>query len=106
MTTEASSPRNLFGLYSHIHERYADDATFLWLLRCIAVNQPHYTAADLAELDNRIDAQLDGLMTAPEESWRICVAALELQQPDAVFTAAVLAFRSLDIRHIQQVVEA
>lgn len=106
MTTEASSSRNLFGLYSHIHERYADDATFLWLLRSIAVNQPHYTAADLAELDNRIDAQLDGLMTAPEESWRICAAALELQQPDAVFTAAVLAFRSLDTRHIQQVVEA
>lgn len=105
MTTEASS-RNLFGLYGHIHERYADDATFLWLLRSLAVNQPHYTAKDLVELDNRIDAQLDGLMTAPEESWKICVAALELQQPDAVFTAAVLAFRSLDTRHIQLAVEA
>ncbi len=106
MTTEASSPRNLFGLYGHIHERYADDATFLWLLRDLAVNQPHYTPENLVELDNRIDAQLDGLMTAPEESWRICAAALELQQPDAVFVAAVLAFRSLDIRHIQQAVEA
>lgn len=106
MTTEASSPRNLFTPYGHIHERYVDDASFLWLLRNLAVNQPHYTTEDLVELDSRIDAQLDGLMTAPEESWRICVDALELQQPDAVFTAAVLAFRSLDIRHIQQAVEA
>lgn len=106
MTTEAAFSRNLVGLYGHIHERYADDATFLWLLRDLAVNQPHYNVADLAELDCRIDAQLDGLMTAPEESWAICADALELLQPDAVFTAAVLAFRSLDIRYIQQVVEA
>lgn len=106
MSTKAAFSRNLVGLYGHIHERYADDATFLWLLRDQAVNQPHYNASDLAELDGRIDAQLDGLMTAPEECWAICADALELLQPDAVFTAAVLAFRSLDIRHIQQVVEA
>lgn len=106
MTREANSPRNLFGLYGHIHERYADDATFLWLLRDLAVEQPHYTAIDLAELDSRIDAQLDGLMTAPEASWAICANALESQQPDAVFTAAIVAFRSLDVRNIQQVVEA
>ncbi|MDF3011957.1 MAG: hypothetical protein K0Q78_161 [Cellvibrio sp.] len=106
MTTEATSSRTLSGRYGHVHERYADDATFLWLLRSLAVNQPHYTAEDLVELDNRIDAQLDGLMTAPEESWKICVAALELQQPDAVFTAAILAFRSLDTRYVQQAVEA
>lgn len=103
--TEASSSRNLFGLYGHIHERYVDDATFLWLLRSVAANQPHYNVEDLAELDDRIDAQLDGLMTAPDETWALCTAGLELQQPDAVFTAAVFAFRSLDIRYIQHVVE-
>lgn len=106
MTTEVASPRHLFGIYGHIHERYVDDATFLWLLRDRAVNQPHYNVADLAELDSRIDAQLDGLMTAPEESWHLCVNALELEQPDAVFTAAVFAFRSLDSRYIQHAVEA
>ena len=105
MTTDAPSPRNLFGMYSYIHERYVDDASFLWLLRDRAINQPHYSSADLAELDNRIDAQLDGLMTAPENSWNLCASALELQQPDAVFVAAVFAFRSLDIRYIQFVVE-
>lgn len=106
MTTEAPSSYNLVGLYGHVHERYADDATFLWLLRSIAVNQSHYKAIDLAELDARIDAQLSGLMTAPEDSWAICASALELKQPDVVFTAAVLAFNSLDNRNIQQVVEA
>lgn len=106
MTIEAVSSRNLFSIYGQIHERYVDDATFLWLLRSLAVNQPHYSATDLAELDARIDAQLNGLMTAPEESWALCARALELQQPDNLFTAGVLAFRSLDTRYIQHVVEA
>src|SRR5690625_6788712 len=58
--------------YSDIYEQFAVDAAFLWLLRSIAVNQPHYKRDDMAALDQRIDAQLNGLMTAPDDSWRIC----------------------------------
>ena len=92
--------------YTGIFDQLVDNASFLWLLRSLVVNRPNYNPHELSILDKRIDAQLDGLMTGPEESWNICVSALELQQPDAVFTAAVLAFRSLDIHYIQQAVEA
>lgn len=91
--------------YSDIYEQFAVDAAFLWLLRSIAVNQPHYKRDDMAALDQRIDAQLNGLMTAPDDSWRICREAMELQEPGEVFAGAVLAFRSLDVRKIQDAVE-
>lgn len=92
--------------YAYFYECYADDAAFLWLLRTNAVNQPHYDRKALAELDERIQAQLNGLMTAPEEAWNICESSLSLQQPGEVFVASVIAFRSLDIRKIQIAVEA
>lgn len=92
--------------YRDIYEQFAEDASFLWLLRSIAVNQPHYTPEDLTGLEQRITAQLDGLMTAPEEAWEICHAATERQEPGEAFTAAVLAFRSLDVTKIQRAVEA
>lgn len=92
--------------YHHIFEQFASDAAFLWLLRSVALNQPNYNQADLIELERRIDAQLDGLMTAPDDTWPICEEALEFQQAGEVFAAAVLAFRSLDIHKIQRAVEA
>lgn len=91
--------------YRDICEQLATDAAFLWLLRSIAVDQPNYTKHDLIELEHRIDAQLDGLMTAPEESWEICADAMSIEQSGEIFTAAVFAFRSLEINKIQQVVE-
>ena len=87
-------------------ELFADNASFLWQLRTIAVNQPHYTRDDLLELDARIDAQLNGLMVLPEESWSICEQNLALEQPGDIFVAAVLAFRCLDVAKIQAAVEA
>lgn len=92
--------------YIEIYEQLAVDAAFLWLLRSMAVNQPHYTAADVEELEQRIEDQLDGLLMAPEDSWEICREAMELQEPGEIFTGAVLAFRSLDVRKIQTAVEA
>jgi len=91
--------------YSNIFKQYVEDASSLWSFRSIAVNQPHCTLQDIDRLDGRIDAQIDGLMSAPEESWLICEAALALLQPGEVFTASALAFRSLDVRKIQRVVE-
>jgi uncharacterized protein (TIGR02270 family) len=106
MDTPAKSLVHLFDAYAHYQDQFADDAAFLWLLRSNAINQPHYHLADLNELDQRIDAQLDGLMTAPEESWKVCEASLALQQPGEAFVASALAFRSLDVRKIQIAVEA
>lgn len=96
---------HIFNAYSHLYDQYADDAAFLWLLRSNAINQPHYNIQDLGELDERVDAQLNGLMTAPDDAWKICETSLALQQPGEVFVATVMALRSLDIRKIQLAVE-
>ncbi|VUD66211.1 hypothetical protein TDB9533_03531 [Thalassocella blandensis] len=91
--------------FREIFERYVDDASFLWLLRSIAVKQPHYDQQDLNELEGRINQQLNGLYISPDDVWTVCESALALEEPGEVFTAAMVAFRSLDALKIQQVVE-
>lgn len=80
--------------YKDIYERYIDDASFLWILRSIAIEQPHYNASDILELEQRIEAQLDGLMTSLDVGWGVCESALELQEPGEVFSSMVIAMRS------------
>lgn len=94
------------GAYKDIHQQFASDAAFLWLLRSQAVNQPHYTRQDLRQLEQRINSHLDGLMTAIEESWPVCVEALSFDEAGEAFVATVVAFRSHDVRKIQVAVEA
>jgi len=92
--------------YNPTYEQYAGDAAFLWMLRSIAINHPHYNASDLFELEQRIEAQLDGLMTSVDIGWQACDEALALQEVGEVFTAMVIAMRSHEPRKIQQAVEA
>lgn len=106
MNVAATPPISDMSPYTDVYEQFAVDAAFLWLLRSVAVDQPHYTAADVGALEERIQAQLDGLLTAPEEAWEVCREAMDLQESGEIFAGAVLAFRSLDVRKIQTAVEA
>lgn len=92
--------------YLDIYERYVDEASFLWLMRSIAVNQPHYDVADVKTLEDRVQAQLDGLLTSIDIAWPLCEKALELNGAGEVFTAAIVAFKSHDAAQIQKVVDA
>ena len=91
--------------YNEIYERFVDDAAFLWVLRSIAVDQPHYDQGELYELEQRIEAQLDGLLTSIDQAWLVCLKALDLEEPGEVFVATVVAFRSHDMNKIQHSVE-
>ena len=91
--------------YSNYYEQYVIDASFLWVLRSIALHQPHYYSEDILDLEKRIDAQIDGLMTSPELGWSVCEQALELEEPGEVFTAMLIAMRSYDTTKIQKAVE-
>ena len=51
--------------------RHAEEAAFLWLLRDRAVARPQYTLDSLAELDQRVEAHLDGLRVAGEIGARL-----------------------------------
>jgi len=90
-----------------IIDRHAEDAAFLWLLRDAAVGEPHYSLMDLAQLDNRVEAHLDGLRIAGDAGWSACMAMLEANsEPGEVFAAAALAFQGGDGKRIDTVVNA
>ena len=96
---------NTRNAYKDIYEQYVDEASFLWILRSIAVEQPHYDASDILELEQRIDAQLDGLMTSVDIGWQVCEEVLTLQEPGEVFTSMVIAMRSHETSKIQMAVD-
>ena len=77
-----------------IVSQHAEEAAFLWLLRDNAVHAPHYSLADLADLEERVEAHLDGLRVAGEEGWPFCVDGLEHKEAGEVFAAAVIALGS------------
>jgi uncharacterized protein (TIGR02270 family) len=81
----------------HIVEQHAEEAAFLWMLRDKAVDAPHYTPRQLARLDERVEANLDGLRLAGEAGQEIVTAALKRhQETGELFAAAVPALESGD----------
>ncbi len=84
--------------------QHAEEAAFLWLLRNDGIKAANQRLSDLAELDNRIEAHVDGLRVADEFGWEIAKTQLaETGEPGEVFAAAILAFESGDATKVQEV---
>ncbi|MEO1082196.1 MAG: TIGR02270 family protein [Pseudomonadota bacterium] len=88
-----------------IVDQHAENAAFLWLLRDAAVLGANYTLEDLAELDNRVEANLDGLRVAENLGWTTSRSALELGEPGEIFAAASLAVENADGAQIDEVLK-
>jgi uncharacterized protein (TIGR02270 family) len=88
-----------------IISQHAEEAAFLWLQRNYAVHEPHYSLSDLADLDERVDAHMDGLRIAGDAGWKIVKDELAWEEAGEVFTASVLAFESDIEDRIQSVLE-
>ena len=86
-------------------EQHAEETAFLWLLRDAAVQTPHYSLKDLADIDERVEAHIDGLRIAEDVGWTICADALAQEEPGEVFAVAVLAFESGQDQCIKMVLE-
>jgi uncharacterized protein (TIGR02270 family) len=84
--------------------RHGSEAAFLWQLRNVACVAPHWTLEDLAELDERLEAHLDGLRVVGENGWRLTERQLEAGAGE-VFVACVLALESRDLERIARVVK-
>ncbi len=87
----------------HIIDQHAEEAAFLWLLRHNAVYAPHYNLKDLAKLDGRVEAHIDGLRIAGDYGWEACCHNLEFKERGEVFIAAVLALEGNLIDRIDKV---
>ena len=77
-----------------IVSQHFEEASFLWFLRDCAVLSPHYFLADLAKLDGRVEAAVDGVRVAGDAGWQFCEEGLGQGDPGTFFTAAILAFES------------
>jgi len=86
--------------------QHAEEAAFLWLLRDMAVREPHYSLNDLAKLDDRVEAHIDGLRIAGDQGWEICREELEWKEPGEIFAAALPAFEKGNDSRIQTVLDA
>ena len=89
----------------HVVVRHADDAPFLWLRRDRAVSAPHYTLRNLAKLDGRVEAQVDGLRVARKFGWSLSEKELRWGEPGEVFTAGVLAVESGDLQRLNLILD-
>ena len=79
---------------------HAEEAAFLWTQRSHATEAPHYSLLDLARLDERVEAHVDGLRLGGEVAADCCRENLANGAgPGEVFALAVLAF-SLDQREL------
>ncbi|MEJ2610885.1 MAG: TIGR02270 family protein [Candidatus Thiodiazotropha sp.] len=74
--------------------QHAEEAAFLWLLRNDAITAPHYTLQDLYDLEERIEAHLDGLRIAGERGWAVCQEQLEIAEVGELFVAGYMALDS------------
>lgn len=85
--------------------QHSDDVTFSWLLRDLAILSPHFTLADLAQLDSRTEADLDGLRIAGSVGWELCRQCLQSKDPGGAFAASVLALESGDPARLSDVLK-
>lgn len=105
MLNKSNVLENQSNAFRGITEQFFTDAAFLWEMRALAVKQPHYEQESLAELEGRINANLDGLMSTFELSWSIALEELKFEQGGECFAAAVIAFRSRDLTKIKYIVD-
>lgn len=89
-----------------IVSQHCEEAAFLWLLRDDAVAAPHYSLQDLSDLDNRVEAHLDGLRIAGDEGWPLLAEGLQQQENGEVFAAAVIALEGDEPSRMDEVFAA
>ncbi|HBN9935050.1 TPA: TIGR02270 family protein [Pseudomonas aeruginosa] len=79
-----------------IVDQHAEEAAFLALLRDYAVRAPHYDLEELAELDQHIEAHLDGLAIAGQAGHDALLEQLDAHAQGEAFALAVLAMQAGD----------
>ncbi|NCC26563.1 MAG: TIGR02270 family protein [Gammaproteobacteria bacterium] len=79
-------------------EDFLGEASFLWLQRAYASLAPNYSPNQLADLDERLAAHIDGLRVAESDGWSSVESGLDNGGPEDFFPAAVLALEAQDGR--------
>lgn len=89
----------------NILTQHVEEASFLWTLRDAAVRRPDYLLDEIAELDERVEAHLDGLRIAGDPCWEVCAQAMADGDAGEAFAAAVVALERGHAAEIDEVVK-
>ncbi|WP_159462612.1 TIGR02270 family protein [Caballeronia glebae] len=85
-------------------EQHVEDAAALRRIRSRLVRAPHVRLPDLARLDERIAAHLDGVAVAGSEGVRAGIRALERTAKGELFTAAICCIEGRSIPAILRLI--
>ena len=105
MVWEAPKPAAPELVPRDIVEEHASEAAFLWTLRVPAARSYAYNLGGLTELDERIDAHLDGLLLAGTVGRDAAFAALGEPGPGEVFAATYVALALEDMSGLASVLD-
>ncbi len=74
-----------------IVEQHLLEASFLWTLRRAAALSPLYSRLELAHLDDRIEAHLDGMRVGGQAAFELVAELLRFEDAGEIFAASQLA---------------
>lgn len=93
-------------LFSNVIEQHLEDAVIMRELRTMAVRAPHYKLDDLVELDERLDAHLDGACVGGPQTRELANDLYSLKEPAEVFVLAYIAASFSDRAWLHEVLTA
>lgn len=89
-----------------MYAQHVIEAGFLWILRDQATVDAAYDLGRLTELDERVEANIDGLRLAGDRGWEHALGAVDGGEAGEVFTAATLAVARGDLEGVARVLDA
>ncbi|AZO16732.1 hypothetical protein EJ069_19645 [Mesorhizobium sp. M2A.F.Ca.ET.043.05.1.1] len=90
-----------------IVNQHAEDAAFLWLRRRSEIDGPILDETGIGRIDQRLDADLEGLMAAGEAGWEAAWARFaDYAEPGELFVLGALALRWGDTDLIAAAIDA
>lgn len=90
----------------NIIDQHAEEASFLWTLRDRAASGLTYTLDALADLDERVEAHLDGLRIGGEHAWEACADVLPMDSAGDIFVVSALALHEGEDEKLAAVLDA
>ncbi|NND92027.1 MAG: TIGR02270 family protein [Granulosicoccus sp.] len=85
--------------------QHAENVCSLWLQRQHAVEEPHYSFTDIVHLDNRLDANLEGLRVAGSHALTFIDEMMDAGDEGACFAKALLSLEAGDRKTFSELIE-
>ncbi|TPJ40067.1 hypothetical protein [Mesorhizobium sp. B2-6-5] len=90
-----------------IVDQHAGDAAFLWLRRRREIDGPILDETDIGRIDQRLEANIEGLMAAGKAGWEAAQAKFaDYAEPGELFVIGILALRWGDADLIEIAIDA